>query len=173
MFLFVCVRKMVTEEKDSETFLNRGSLWTLKYSHRAKKTKKSKVKYFVKYSEGGPEWDYVLISFGHHSWVKKVSVRNHISFFMSEEPWASDTVTEKLDLSRELHSEGHPKITQNWWKMSRGGDRMIGRSLEKKSYRSVLVMHKVSGMSRSRKQTSANRHGPNYNLQDIKAQNAP
>lgn len=40
--------------------------------------------------------------------------------FMSEEPWARGIVMEKLDLSIELHSEGHPKIipvTQNWWEI--------------------------------------------------------
>lgn len=55
---------------------------------------------------------------------------------MSEEPWASGILMEKLDLSIELHSEGHPKITpitQNWWEMSWGGDRMIGRFLERKA----------------------------------------
>lgn len=56
--------------------------------------------------------------------------------FMSEEPWARGIMMEKLDFSIELHSEGHPKITpvtRNWWEMSRGVDRMIGRSLERKA----------------------------------------
>lgn len=77
-----------------------------------------------------------MISFGHHSWVQKVSVRNPISLFMSEEPWASGIMMEKLDLSIELHSEEHPKITaitQNQWELSKGGDRMICRSLERKA----------------------------------------
>lgn len=63
---------------------------------------------------------------------------------MSEEPWASGIMMEKLDLSIELHSEEHPKITaitQNRWEMSRSGDRMICRSLE----RSVPMMHKMGG----------------------------
>lgn len=55
--------------------------------------------------------------------------------FTSEEPRARGIMMEKQDLSIELHSEGHPKITpitQNWWEMSRSGDSMIGRSLERK-----------------------------------------